>query len=41
MKEQIAKALELLNIAENTRGEQLSVFKLAELSKELKKYEAN
>lgn len=41
LKEQIVKALESLNIAENTRGEQLSVFKLAELSKELKKYEAD
>ena len=40
-RENVQNALKQLNIPENTRGEQLSVDILAELSKELKKYERN
>ena len=40
-RENVQNALKQLNIPENTRGEQLSVDILAELSKELKKYEGN
>ncbi len=40
-RENVQNALKQLQIPENTRGEQLSVDILAELSKELKKYERN
>lgn len=40
-KESVIKALETLNIPENTRAEQLGVQMLSRLSEELKKYETN